>query len=71
MTVSLRRSGHGQVRLCVRDNGKGLPAGFHWREAPSLGLRLVQMLAEQLHAVVEVAGNGGAQFTVVFEGLNG
>ena len=51
---SLRGSPEGRVCLRVRDNGTGLPAGFDWRQADSLGLRLVQMLAGQLHATVEV-----------------
>jgi two-component sensor histidine kinase len=33
-----------------------------------LGLRLVQMLAGQLHAIVEVASNEGTEFTVTFGG---
>ena len=32
----------------------GLPAGLDWRQADSLGLRLVQILAGQLRATVEV-----------------
>ena len=68
VTVSLRGGADGQVRLCVRDNGAGLPAGFDWRQAQSLGLRLVQMLAGQLHAAVEVSSVEGTEFTITFEG---
>ena len=50
----------------VRDNGTGLPAGFDWRQADSLGLRLVQMLAGQLHAEVELNSEGGTEFKVTF-----
>ena len=66
MTVSLRGSPDGGVCLRVRDNGMGLPPGLDWRQADSLGLRLVQMLAGQLHAAVEVAGGEGTEFTVTF-----
>lgn len=69
VAVSLRCGTMDRVSLCVRDNGTGLPAGFDWREARSLGLRLVQMLAGQLRATVEVSSEGGACFTVTFEGL--
>jgi PAS domain S-box-containing protein len=68
VAVSLRGGPQGQVGLCVRDNGAGLPAGVDWREARTLGLRLVQMLAGQLHAAVEVSSNEGTEFRISFEG---
>ena len=68
VAVSLRRDPEDRVCLRVRDNGVGLPAGFDWRQADSLGLRLVQMLAGQLHATVEVCNHEGTEFTVVFGG---
>ena len=55
-----------RVRLCVRDNGVGLPAGLDWRQARTLGLRLVQMLAVQLDGTVEVRVNDGTEFEVAF-----
>jgi two-component sensor histidine kinase len=70
VAVSLRSSAQGRVRLSVRDNGKGMPAGFDWRGARSLGLRLVQMLAGQLRAVVEVSSGGGTELGISFEGRN-
>jgi two-component sensor histidine kinase len=55
-----------QVCLRVSDNGAGLPAGLDWRQSRSLGLRLVQMLAQQLGGTVE-AGNGpGTEFRLTF-----
>jgi two-component sensor histidine kinase len=68
VAVSLRGDAQGLVRLCVRDNGTGLPAGFDWSQARTLGLRLVQMLAGQLHAAVEVSNTNGTEFTITFEG---
>jgi len=66
VNVSLRCDAQGRVRLRVRDNGRGLPARFDWTQSRSLGLRLVQMLAKQLHAVVEVFSLKGTEFTVTF-----
>ena len=66
--VSLRGGPQGLVCLRVRDNGTGLPAGFDWRQADSLGLRLVQMLAGQLHATVDVSSKEGTEFAVTFDG---
>jgi two-component sensor histidine kinase/ligand-binding sensor protein len=68
VTVSLRANPNGRVCLCVRDNGTGLPVDFDWRAADTLGLRLVQMLAGQIHATVEVANNEGTEFAIAFGG---
>lgn len=65
VSVSLRNTVEGGVSLRVRDNGTGLPEGFDWMRAPSLGLRLVGMLSQQLHATVEVSSKAGTEFTVV------
>jgi PAS domain S-box-containing protein len=64
--VSLQKAETGMVFLSVRDNGVGLPEEFDWRKSGSLGLRLVQMLAGQLQAAVEVERDGGTKFTVSF-----
>ena len=66
VAVSLRCGPEEQVWLRVRDNGAGLPEGLDWRKADSLGLRLVQMLAGQLHATVEVSSAEGTEFKVTF-----
>ncbi|MHB0956224.1 MAG: sensor histidine kinase [Pirellulaceae bacterium] len=64
VTVSLCGDKAGRLCLRVRDNGRGLPTGFDWRQADSLGLHLVQVLARQLHATVEVVSTEGTEFTV-------
>jgi two-component sensor histidine kinase len=70
--VSLHGNPEGQVCLRMRDNGTGLPAGLDWRSAKSLGLCLVQILAKQLSATVEVSsvGGEGTEFSVTFGGRN-
>jgi PAS domain S-box-containing protein len=65
VVVTLREDAPGQVSISVRDNGVGLPVGFDWRQASSLGLRLVQMLAAQLNATVEESGLGGTEFRII------
>ncbi|MEW6517994.1 MAG: histidine kinase dimerization/phosphoacceptor domain -containing protein [Thermodesulfobacteriota bacterium] len=64
VNVSLRSGSQGRLELRVRDNGRGLPPDFDWRQARSLGLRLVQMLAGQLHAAVEAASGEGTEFVL-------
>jgi two-component sensor histidine kinase len=66
VVMSLHGGPDGRVCLRVRDNGVGLPAGLDWRQADSLGLRLVQMLAGQLHATVDVSHGEGTEFAVTF-----
>jgi two-component sensor histidine kinase len=70
VSVSLRGGPEGKVCLRVRDNGTGLPAGLDWRQAKSLGLRLVQILAKQLSANVEFSSAEGTEFSVSFGGPN-
>ncbi len=67
VTVSFHENTDGRVNLSVKDNGIGLPKGFDWKQANSLGLRLVQMLAGQLHAAVEVSSGAGTQFAILFK----
>ncbi|MEW6220605.1 MAG: MASE3 domain-containing protein [Thermodesulfobacteriota bacterium] len=57
----------GRISLFVQDDGVGLPAGFDWQQARSLGLRLVHMLAGQLRAEVEILANGGTAFRIRFQ----
>ena len=68
VTISLHSGTDRQIRLCVADNGVGLPVGFDWRQTRSLGLRLVQMLSRQLDATVEVSSGYGTRFEIVFGG---
>lgn len=68
VAVSLHGNSEGHVCLRVRDNGTGLPPGLDWRQADSLGLHLVQILAGQLRATVEVSRSEGTEFTVTLQG---
>jgi two-component sensor histidine kinase len=65
--VSLHCGADRRIRLCVTDNGVGLPVGFDWRQTQSLGLRLVQMLSRQLDATAEVSSGDGTKFEIIFE----
>jgi PAS domain S-box-containing protein len=65
--VSLQGLADGRVCLRVRDNGVGFPEGFDWQQTGSLGLRLVQMLAGQLDAVVDVSSEEGTEVVITFE----
>jgi PAS domain S-box-containing protein len=57
----------GAACLRVRDNGVGLPADLDWRQSSTLGLRLVQMLAGQMHGTVELGPGPGTEFQINFK----
>ncbi|WP_288343616.1 histidine kinase dimerization/phosphoacceptor domain -containing protein [uncultured Roseivirga sp.] len=67
LQVSIAAIGDGKHQLMVEDNGKGLSQGFDLERAKSLGLRLVNRLAEQLYGTVEYYGDQGAKFVINFE----
>ncbi|NEP39270.1 MAG: PAS domain S-box protein [Okeania sp. SIO2H7] len=58
-----------QCQLIVRDNGVGIPEHIDWQNSPSLGLRLVNILAQQLEATIELDRSNGTCFTLVFSEL--
>lgn len=66
ITVSLHTDQTGYFNLCVSDNGIGLPTDLNWRQTSTLGLRLVQMLTEQLAGTLEVCIAGGTFVTLSF-----
>ncbi len=67
LQVSIESIGDGKHQLMVEDNGRGLSKGFDLEKAKSLGLRLVNRLAEQLYGTVEYYGDHGAKFVINFE----
>ncbi len=52
--------------LRVSDNGIGLPEGFDFFNANSLGFRLVKILANQIGATIDVHSGNGTQFIISF-----
>jgi PAS domain S-box-containing protein len=63
--VSMRLEGDQNI-LEVSDNGVGLPKDLDWRNAHSLGLRLVNRLTDQLHGSIEAFTDKGTTFRVTF-----
>jgi two-component sensor histidine kinase len=66
ITVELRAGADGRAHLRFADNGIGLPPGRDWRQASSLGLRLIQMLTRQLDGTVEAHTGSGTEFRLCF-----
>ncbi len=68
---------HGEIRIelherdedlaiVVSDSGVGFPAGVDFRNSPSLGLHLVNLLARQLKGTLELERSPGTTFTLTF-----
>jgi two-component sensor histidine kinase len=66
LRMDLERSTGDEIVLTVQDNGNGLPAGFDLQQARSLGLRIVQALARQIGARLEIFSNGGTTCRLTF-----
>jgi len=55
----------------IKDNGKGLPEGFDYRTAKSLGLQLVSILTEQINGTLSVKSSpNGTEFVLLFPASN-
>jgi PAS domain S-box-containing protein len=67
--VSLHKTPQPTYMLTVRDNGVGLPPGLDVRSTASLGLRLVHLLAAQLHGTLRFESRQGTTVTLTFDGL--
>ena len=53
------------VSIEVKDNGKGMPDGFDWRNSTSLGMSIVKMLTRQIEGTIELGATGlGTAFLI-------
>ncbi len=64
ISVAINRQDH-TLTVMFKDNGVGIPKDFDWRNATSLGLRLVITLVEQLDGTVELDRTAGTAFAIV------
>nr|WP_321352772.1 PAS domain S-box protein [uncultured Methanoregula sp.] len=66
LSIAVREEGK-TLHLMVRDDGIGMPEDFDWRNAESLGLRLVVSLVEQLDGTIELDRSAGTAFTIIVQ----
>jgi two-component sensor histidine kinase len=64
--IAMREEPEGRIRLVVADNGIGLASDLDWTTTPTLGLRLVRTLGQQLGATVEVNCRNGTEVQLAF-----
>jgi len=66
--IDLHRESPEMFVLTVRDDGVGLSENFRIEDSPSLGMKLVHALSEQLRGTVRMRGDAGTEITLRFPG---
>lgn len=67
ISVSMRKSGEGAVRLTISDNGAGIPGGVDLRACDTLGFLLMHSLAtSNLRGSIVLSGEAGVRIDVDF-----
>ncbi len=66
IVVSMKRAEAGLVELSVSDNGIGFPAEIDYRNPGSLGLRIVNILTQQVRGSLSLKRGEGTTFSVTF-----
>jgi PAS domain S-box-containing protein len=62
--IAIKREDH-ILSILIKENGIGIPEDLDWRNAKSLGLRLVISLVEQLQGTIELDRSAGTAFKIV------
>lgn len=66
LSIDFTKSGRTHF-LTISDNGIGLPEGYDFQKANTLGLELVNILAGQLNGSVQIKSENGLEVVVIFE----
>ena len=66
IAVTLRRAEGSRVVLTISDDGIGFPRGIDIRNPGTLGLRIVNILVEQLRGTLKMNWGPGTSFTISF-----
>lgn len=64
LTISLRKNG--KYELTVKDNGAGFPSNIDFKNTTSLGLRLVNILTNQIDGEISLNSSNGSEFKIMF-----
>ena len=64
LVIEGRRQPDGSRTIRIRDNGIGMPEGFDWKNASSLGLRLVVSLIEQVQGRIDLKPGEGTTWEI-------
>lgn len=64
--LSVKLVGDGRALVRVRDNGVGIDPNIDFETTPTMGLRIVRILTEQLNGKMIISREGGSQFSLEF-----
>ena len=64
--LQIRETRQRTIKFSVSDQGPGLPPGFDWKNSTSMGLTLVDLLAQQLGGTFTALSGPGGSFVVEF-----
>ena len=64
--IGLRKDEDGRVELRVADDGVGLPGSLDFRRTESLGLQIVNLLADQLGGTIVLGDGNGTDVRISF-----
>jgi len=67
LQVFFQRVGASELRLAVRDDGSGLPPDLNLQNSPSLGLKLIKILTDQLGGSVQWHREPGTEFIILLK----
>ena len=67
VSISLQPTDAGRIELRIADKGKGLPWGLDWRNSPTLGLQLINLLAQQLNGELCFINSNGLEIVLHFK----
>jgi two-component system, sensor histidine kinase PdtaS len=67
VSISLQPTNAGRIELRIADKGKGLPPGLHRKTSPTLGLQLINLLAQQLNGELCFISNNGLEIVLIFK----
>jgi two-component sensor histidine kinase len=65
--ISLKPIDEERLELRIADSGKGFPANFDWKNSTSLGLQLINLLAQQLKGELYVINRNGLEIVLIFK----
>jgi two-component sensor histidine kinase/tetratricopeptide (TPR) repeat protein len=67
VSISLQPTNAGRIELRIADKGNGLPPGLDWKNSPSLGLQLINLLAQQLNGELCFISHNGLEIVLIFK----
>jgi two-component system, sensor histidine kinase PdtaS len=65
--ISLQPVFGDRIELKIADNGKGLAPDLDWKNSKSLGLQLINLLAQQLKGELRFCNKNGLEIVLVFK----